>query len=117
MRQKLENGLFEVRKLSNQKNQFVNLNHLGNGKNYSTMWETKDCLELLFFVFIFFLLFLFALPFSEQHYVWVIESLHVDFVMSLFGVVTLTFIVNTLSFFHPFGLITCSHINLNVFER
>lgn len=81
------------------------------------MWETKDCLELLLFVFIFFLLFLFALPFSEQHYVWVIESLHVDFVMSSFGVVTLTFIVNTLSIFHPFGLITRSHINLNVFER
>ena len=51
MRQKLENGLFEVRKLSGQKNQFVNLNHLGNGKNYSTAWGRKGCCEhLLCFV-------------------------------------------------------------------
>lgn len=32
-----ENRVFEVRKLSSQKNQFVNLNHPGNGKNYSTV--------------------------------------------------------------------------------
>lgn len=78
MRQKLENGLFEVRKLGNQKNQFVNLNHLGNGKNYFTVWEIKDSSELLFcFVF-----FLFPVCTSSfvRHHVWITECLIVHFV-------------------------------------